>query len=111
MFQQMVVGKLIALALLLGLLSLLGGFLCGRSCLQKKWLASFASCVLIVFTFAAGVFIKKYEEQVQRYSGEIQRLRMLYPVESLEPRLPPLRAISRGDVKLSQTARNNLSEI
>jgi hypothetical protein len=106
----MVVAKLIVLSLLFGFLLLLGGLLWWRYCSQKKWLVSFASCVLIVFALVAADTIKEYEELVNRYSEEIQRLRALYPVESIEPRLPPP-VLSRGDVKLSEASRNNLLEL
>jgi hypothetical protein len=39
MFQQMVVARLIALALLFGFLLFLGGLFWRRYCSQKKWLA------------------------------------------------------------------------
>lgn len=111
MSQQLLVASLIVQALFFAFLLLTGSLVWWRYGTQKKWLASYVGGVLILFTLAAGHAIKKYEDGIQRYSVEIERLRSQYPVESLELRLPlpPVHATVSRD--LSTTARKALMEL
>lgn len=111
MFQQMVVAPLIMRAFLPGCALLLGGWFWWQYRFPKKWLVLFASCLLVAFLISSQGVINHYEQLIERYSGEIERLRTLYPVESLEDRLPSRRVLSRSDAALSQATCDNLSDL
>jgi hypothetical protein len=75
---------------------------------KKRWFLLPASCVIFGASLLAVAAVQRYQERIKRYADHVQHLRDLYPIESIDARLPLQRV--RGRAKLSDLSRMNLSD-
>ena len=110
MFEQMLFESVMMLVIFGGIPLIVGSLICWHAPLKRRWRLLFAGVVAMAVGGIVVHSFQRYDERVQYYRGEIQRLRDQYPFESLESRLPPPPKRSTGWWTLPAPSRDRLFE-